>query len=60
MALDHGVSDNDTGNCGLVGHSNGGFCYNNPNVTGLVYIAVLAPDDGQSFSKISEAFFVML
>lgn len=37
----------------LVGHSYGGFvitnaAYNNPNVTGLVYIAALAPDDGEA------------
>jgi pimeloyl-ACP methyl ester carboxylesterase len=37
----------------LVGHSFGGFVitnagYNNQNVTGLVYIAALAPDEGQS------------
>jgi pimeloyl-ACP methyl ester carboxylesterase len=39
----------------LVGHSYGGFvitnaAYNNPNVTGLVYIAALAPDDGESLN----------
>jgi pimeloyl-ACP methyl ester carboxylesterase len=37
----------------LVGHSYGGMvitnaAYNNPNVTGLVYIAAFAPDEGQS------------
>jgi pimeloyl-ACP methyl ester carboxylesterase len=37
----------------LVGHSYGGFvitnaAYNNPNVTGLVYIAALAPDEGET------------
>jgi len=37
----------------LVGHSYGGFvitnaAYNNPNVTGLVYVAAFAPDEGQS------------
>jgi pimeloyl-ACP methyl ester carboxylesterase len=37
----------------LVGHSYGGFVItnagsNNPNVTGLVYIAAFAPDEGQS------------
>jgi len=37
----------------LVGHSYGGIvisnaAYNNPNVKGLVYIAALAPDEGQS------------
>jgi pimeloyl-ACP methyl ester carboxylesterase len=37
----------------LVGHSYGGFvitnaAYNNPNVTGLVYIAAFAPDEGES------------
>lgn len=40
----------------LVGHSYGGFVitnagYNNPNVTGLVYIAAFAPDEGQSLSS---------
>ena len=40
----------------LVGHSYGGEVitnagYNNPNVTGLVYIAALAPDEGQSLSS---------
>jgi pimeloyl-ACP methyl ester carboxylesterase len=37
----------------LVGHSYGGIVitnagYNNPNVTGLVYVAAVAPDEGQS------------
>ena len=37
----------------LVGHSYGGFvitnaAYNNPNVTGLVYVAAFAPDEGES------------
>lgn len=37
----------------LVGHSYGGFVitnagYNNPNVTGLVYVAAFAPDEGQT------------
>ena len=37
----------------LVGHSYGGFvitnaAYNNPNVTALVYIGALVPDEGQS------------
>jgi pimeloyl-ACP methyl ester carboxylesterase len=37
----------------LVGHSYGGFvitnaAYNNPNVTGLVYVAAFAPDKGES------------
>jgi len=37
----------------LVGHSYGGFvitnaAYNNSNVTGLVYIAALAPDEGET------------
>ena len=37
----------------LVAHSYGGFvitnaAYNNPNVTGLVYIAAFAPDEGES------------
>ena len=40
----------------LVGHSYGGHvitnaAYNNPNVTGLVYIAAFAPDEGQSLSN---------
>jgi pimeloyl-ACP methyl ester carboxylesterase len=40
----------------LVGHSYGGFVitnagYNNPNVTGLVYVAAFAPDEGQSLSN---------
>jgi len=40
----------------LVGHSYGGEVitnagYNNPNVTGLVYIAAFAPDGGQSLSS---------
>src|ERR671910_2201070 len=40
----------------LVGHSFGGEVitnagYNNPNVTGLVYIAAFAPDEGQSLSS---------
>ena len=39
----------------LVGHSYGGFvitnaAYNNPNVTGLVYVAALAPDEGESLN----------
>jgi pimeloyl-ACP methyl ester carboxylesterase len=49
----------------LVGHSYGGEVitnagYNNPNVTGLVYIAALAPDEGETgntfFEKISAEF----
>jgi pimeloyl-ACP methyl ester carboxylesterase len=37
----------------LVGHSYGGFvttnaAYNNPNVTGLVYVSAFAPDEGES------------
>jgi pimeloyl-ACP methyl ester carboxylesterase len=37
----------------LVGHSYGGFvitnaAYNNSNVTGLVYVAALAPDEGET------------
>jgi pimeloyl-ACP methyl ester carboxylesterase len=37
----------------LVGHSNGGFvitnaAYNNQNVTGLVYVAALGPDEGET------------
>ena len=40
----------------LVGHSYGGFVitnagYNNQNVTGLVYVAAFAPDEGQSISN---------
>ena len=40
----------------LVGHSYGGSVitdagYNNPNVTGLVYVAAFAPDEGQSLSN---------
>ena len=49
----------------LVGHSYGGEVitnagYNNPNVTGLVYIAALAPDEGETgntfFEKIPAEF----
>ncbi len=41
----------------LVGHSCGGAVitnagYNNPNVTGLVYVAAFAPDEGQSLSNL--------
>jgi pimeloyl-ACP methyl ester carboxylesterase len=41
----------------LVGHSYGGFVitnavYNNTNVTGLVYIAALAPDEGETGNDI--------
>lgn len=44
----------------LVGHSYGGEVitnagYNNPNVTGLVYIAAFAPDEGQSLSSFVDA-----
>jgi pimeloyl-ACP methyl ester carboxylesterase len=40
----------------LVGHSYGGYVIsnagaNNPNVTGLVYIAAFAPDEGESLSN---------
>jgi pimeloyl-ACP methyl ester carboxylesterase len=40
----------------LVGHSYGGNVitnagYNNPNVTGLVYLAAFAPDEGQSITS---------
>lgn len=40
----------------LVGHSYGGMvisnaAYNNPNVKGLVYIAALAPKEGQSINS---------
>jgi pimeloyl-ACP methyl ester carboxylesterase len=43
----------------LVGHSYGGAVitnagYNNPNVTGLVYIAAFAPDEGQSLSNFAD------
>jgi pimeloyl-ACP methyl ester carboxylesterase len=39
----------------LVGHSYGGFvisnaAYNNPNVTGLVYLSAFTPNEGQSLS----------
>ena len=39
----------------LVGHSYGGFvisnaAYNNPNITGLVYLSAFAPNEGQSLS----------
>src|SRR5215217_6793715 len=54
----------------LVGHSYGGEVitnagYNNPNVTGLVYVAAFAPDEGQSLSsfvdpsKFSKGLFVV-
>jgi pimeloyl-ACP methyl ester carboxylesterase len=41
----------------LVGHSYGGFvitnaAYNNHNVTGLVYVAALAPDEGESLNDL--------
>jgi len=44
----------------LVGHSYGGAvitnaAYNNPNVTGLVYVAAFAPDEGQSLSTFVSA-----
>jgi pimeloyl-ACP methyl ester carboxylesterase len=44
----------------LVGHSYGGFVitnagYNNPNVTGLVFVAAFAPDEGQSLSDFVDA-----
>ena len=44
----------------LVGHSYGGAVitnagYNNPNVTGLVYIAAFAPDEGESLSTFVSA-----
>ncbi len=40
----------------LVGHSYGGMvisnsAYNNPHIKGLVYIAAIAPNEGQSFSS---------
>lgn len=43
----------------LVGHSYGGMvisnaAYNNPNVKGLVYIAALAPKEGQSISSFTD------
>ena len=51
----------------LVGHSYGGFvitnaAYNNPNVTGLVYVAAFAPDEWQSLgfhrrNKVAKRFF---
>ena len=42
----------------LVRHSYGGFvitnaAYNNPKVTGLVYIAAFAPDQGQSLTSLN-------
>ncbi|HEX5977726.1 MAG TPA: alpha/beta hydrolase [Nitrososphaeraceae archaeon] len=42
----------------LVAHSYGGFvitnaAYNNPNVTGLVYVAAVAPDEGVIIRRIS-------
>jgi pimeloyl-ACP methyl ester carboxylesterase len=49
----------------LVGHSYGGevitnAAYNNPNVTGLVYIAAVAPDEGEAgndfFEQLPEEF----
>jgi pimeloyl-ACP methyl ester carboxylesterase len=53
----------------LVGHSYGGFiitnaAYNNPNVKGLVYVAAIAPKQGQSlgnfldFTKFPKGFLV--
>lgn len=44
----------------LVGHSYGGAVitnagYNNSNVTGLVYVAAFAPDEGQSLSDFVDA-----
>ena len=44
----------------LVGHSYGGMvisnaAYNNPDVKGLVYIAALAPKEGQSISSFTDA-----
>jgi pimeloyl-ACP methyl ester carboxylesterase len=43
----------------LVGHSYGGVVitnagYNNPNVTGLVYLAALAPDENETINKFFE------
>lgn len=52
----------------LVGHSYGGEVitnagYNNPNVTGLVYIAAIAPDEGETgndyFEQLPEEYFRM-
>jgi pimeloyl-ACP methyl ester carboxylesterase len=49
----------------LVGHSYGGEVitnagYNNPNVTGLVYVAAIAPDEGETgndfFEQLPEEF----
>ena len=45
----------------LVGHSYGGMvitnaAYNNPNVKGLVYVAALAPKEGQSVSSSQPPF----
>ena len=54
----------------LVGHSYGGFvisnaAYNNPNVTGLVYLSAFAPNEGQSLgdfvnpSKLPKGFAIV-
>jgi pimeloyl-ACP methyl ester carboxylesterase len=45
----------------LVGHSYGGFvttnaAYTNPNVTGLVYVAALAPDEGETLNDYVKAW----
>src|SRR5215216_5056624 len=54
----------------LVGHSYGGFVitnagYNNQNVTGLVYLAAFAPDEGESLNdfvppeSVPPGFFIL-
>ena len=53
----------------LVGHSYDGIvitnaAYNNPNVTGLVYVGAFAPDEGESLTdffditKLLEGFLI--
>jgi pimeloyl-ACP methyl ester carboxylesterase len=51
----------------LVGYSYGGFvitnaAYNNPNITGLVYVATFAPDEGESLgdfdTQLPEGFLI--
>ena len=46
----------------LVGHSYGGIVitnagYNNPNVTGLVYVVAVAPNEGQSLGDFFDVSF---
>ncbi|MBB6498501.1 alpha/beta hydrolase [Pedobacter cryoconitis] len=44
----------------LVGHSWGGFVItaagNHPNVSGLVYVAAMAPDEGETLGELSEKY----